>query len=74
MWWDCWCSERGATGSATGSFLLRLRLPTLARAFAETVQKAKIVCLAVLTRLARLATTELDERLRRLEQQQGART
>jgi hypothetical protein len=29
-------------------------IPTLARAFAETMQKAKIVCLAVLTRLARL--------------------
>src|SRR5262245_33649707 len=36
------------------SFLLRFHLLTLARAFAQTVQKAKIVCLAVLTALARL--------------------
>src|SRR5262245_50226376 len=36
------------------SFLLRFGLPTLARAFAQTMQKAKIVCLAVLTALARL--------------------
>src|SRR5262245_39901078 len=36
------------------SFLLRFHLPTLARAFAQTMQKAKIVSLAVLTPLARL--------------------
>jgi hypothetical protein len=39
---------------ARSYLLLRFRLPTLARAFAQTMQKAKIVRLAVLTALPRL--------------------
>src|SRR5215813_11796581 len=61
-WWrrrlgigcGCWCSECGAINSATRLFLFRFRLPTLARSFAQTMQKAKVVWLAVVTTLARL--------------------
>ena len=49
-----WCSEWRTINSATSSFLFCFRLPTLARSFAQTMQKAKIVWLAVVTTLARL--------------------
>jgi hypothetical protein len=55
IWCGCWCSEWGAIDSASNSFLFRFRFPTLARAFtAQAMQKAKIVCLAIVTTLARL--------------------
>src|SRR5262245_50327261 len=61
-WWrrwlgigcGCWCSLCGAINSATRLFLFRFRLPTLARSFAQTMQKAKVVWLAVVTTFARL--------------------
>ena len=39
----CRCCECGAINSATRLFLFRFRLPTLARSFAQTMQKAKVM-------------------------------